>query len=330
MNVRDERARIGMSKTELIKAGELRDIDLEARIQIAQKVGRLMSSPSRTSDHSAAVELARLLVEDVSISVRESLSRELVNCSFLPGDIVDRVSHDIEQISMPFLMAAEAIDDEFLEGIVRDCGDAQQEAVARRDGLSEAISYAICDVGGLEAVDTLLDNDTAVVSDRAAGRVIDRFPVELSLMEKLASRADFPVDVVERVIFKVSAKYGEYLSQKFGLAQDYSSYLTSLATREVFARTLEMAQMPEIENYLKQLKGVNGLTSDLLLNYLQNKHIRLFIAAVAVGVNLPFPVVEERIGQLNKAALSRMLEMAGYSQNVIGVLLIAYERLFRG
>lgn len=316
--------------TDLIRADDLRNIDLEARIQIAKKVGKLLSKAGNSSDQKAAMELARLLVEDVSISVREALSRELQACSFLPKDMVSNLSRDIDQISMPFLMASEAMDDAFLETIVRDCGVAQQEAVARRDGVSEIVSYAICDVGGLEAVDALLENDTADMSERAANRVVDRFPVEVSLMEKLSDRTDLPVAVAERIIFKISARYGEYLSQRFGLAADYSSYLTSLATRQVFARTLEVASQNELMNYLRQLKSVGGLNSDVILGYLQNKNVRLFIAAMAALSGKPFDTVENLIGRPNKPALSRMFNQAGFSPNVIGVLLIAYERLFRG
>lgn len=319
-----------MVKTDLINTEDLKHIDLEARIQIARKVGKLLSNASRSSDHETALELTRLLIEDVSVSVRESLSRELVACSFLPGDIVSQVARDITQISTPFLMASEAIDDDFLEGLVRECGEAQQEAVARRDGVSEAVCFAICDTGGQMAVSTLLDNETATVSERSAVRVIDRFPVEVSLMEKLAGRSDLPVEVVERIIFKVSSRYGEYLSHKFNLADDYSQYLTSLATRDVFAQTLEVAPRWELMNYLNQLNKASGITSDLLLNYLQGKKLRTFIAAVSVVTDLPYEAVREKIGVMNKTALSRMLEIGGFQQSVLGVLLIAYERLFRG
>ncbi|TNE61281.1 MAG: DUF2336 domain-containing protein [Alphaproteobacteria bacterium] len=306
---------------------ELRSIDLEARVEIARKVGRVLARQNSGDSDRDAIELARLLVEDVAVSVREALSRELKSCNFLPKDIIARLAQDIDQVSMPFLVASQAMDDNILEEIVRSCGDGAQTAIARRNGLSEAVGYAISDVGSQDAVETLVDNDSAFLSERSCARVVDRFPEERSLMEKLASRADLPAALVERVIFKVSKHYGEYLNQKFGLSTDYASYLVSMANRQVFSRTLEMAPLSEIENYLTQLHGMKGLTSDVLLNYLQNSNVRLFTMALSVLMGRPYDVMEMALAKGDKKLLARLLETAGFSKSVIGVLLIAYERL---
>lgn len=315
---------------ELTDVEELRNIDLAAREEIARKVGRILSRQSADSANRDAIALARLLVEDVSVSVREALSRELRTCNFLPKDIVTHLAKDIDQISMPFLVASQAMDDDFLEEIVRGCGEGAQEAIAKRRGLSEAVSYAISDVGCQDAVTALVTNDTASLSARSCNRVIDRFPEERSLMELLAERADLPASVVERIIFKVSKRYGEYLSEKFGLATDYASYLVSMANRQVFSRTLEMAPLSEIENYLGQLNTMQGLTSDVLLSYLQNGNVRLFTMSMSVLLGRPYDIMEMALAKGDKKLLARLLETAGFSKSVIGVLLIAFERLLVG
>ncbi len=309
---------------------ELRNIDQKAREEIARKVGRILARQENGNGNEDALQLAQLLVEDVAVSVREALAKELRACSFLPLDLVSKLSQDIDQVSMPFLVASQAIDDAFLEEIVRSCGANAQQAIAQRSSLSEAVSFAISDVGSLGAVTSLIANDGAEISERSCCRVVERFPEERSLMEKLAERADLPPVVVERIIFKVSKRYGEYLSEKFGLATDYASYLVSMANRQVFSRTLEMAPLSEIDNYLKQLMAIDGLTSDVLLNYLQNGNVRLFTMAVAVRLDRPYEAVEGKLAQGDKKIVARLLEAAGFSKSVIGVLLIAYERLIRG
>lgn len=309
---------------------ELRHIDRAAREEIARKVGKILAKQNGTADGRDALALAQLLAEDVAVSVREALARELKVCSFLPKDLVAKLAQDIDQISTPFLMASQAMDDTFLEDIVRSCDESAQEAIALREGLSEAVSYAISDVGSKSAVEHLVGNDTVEMSERSCNRVVDRFPEERSLMEKLAQRADLPAAVVERVIFKISKRYGEYLSEKFGLATDYASYLVSMANRQVFSRTLEMAPQAEVENYLRQLQDVGGLTSDVLLSYLQNANVKLFTTALAILLDRPYDLVEDRLAQGDKKVVARLLEAAGFSKSVIGVLLIAYDRLVRG
>ncbi|MFC3050835.1 DUF2336 domain-containing protein [Kordiimonas pumila] len=306
---------------------QLREISLEGRQEIARKVGRILANTANGLEKQAALELAKALVEDAAVSVREALSAELRTCLFLPKDIVQSIAHDIEQVSMPFLVAASAIDDALLEEIVLSGNEKAQEAIAGRKGLSEAVSFAISDVGTKPAVDTLLSNETADVSKRSCDRVVDRFPDERSLMEKLAARADLPIDVVERIIFKISREYGEYMAKKYRLSNDYASYLVSLANRQVFARTIELAPQAEMENYLRQLHSVKSLGSDMLLNYLQNGHIRLFTTALSILSGKSYRVIEDILNKRDKNLLARQLELAGFSRSVVGVLLIAFERL---
>jgi uncharacterized protein (DUF2336 family) len=311
------------------QADDLKNIGREAREDIAHKVGKILAKQANGPDKEAALELARVLVEDVAVSVREALSHELRTCNFLPKEILRTLASDIEQVSLPFLVASQAMDDEFLEEIILNSGGKAQEAVAGRDGLSEAIGFAISDIGSQDAVETLVGNGTADVSKRSCDRVVDRFPQERSLMEKLASRADLPAEIVERIIFKVSKRYGEYMTEKFELSTDYASYLVSLANRQVFSRTLEMSPQQEVANYLTQLHSIKGLSSDILLNYLQNGNVRLFTAALSVLLNKPYEAIEVRVAQGDKKVLARLLEAAGFARSVVGVLLIAYERLLR-
>ncbi len=309
---------------------DLRNITLQAREEIARKVGKILASESNASDKEAALELAQTLVEDVAVSVREALANELRICNFLPKDLVSTLANDVDEISLPFLVASQAVNDEFLEDIIKNCGDSAQEAVASRKGISEAVSFAICDTACHSAVDVLVDNETADIAERGSKRVIDRFPADRSLMEKLSERSDFPADLAERVVFKVSKQFGQYLIKRFSISTDYASYLVSIANRQVFTRTLEMAPLAEVENYLKQLRDENALNSDVLLHYMQNNHVRLFTTAIAVLIDKPFSAVEPVLARGDKKILARLLETAGFSKSVVGVLLIAYERLLRG
>lgn len=306
---------------------DLHNLEQDARRDIARKVGRILSSSEDVTEQKAALELAKALAEDVAVTVREALSQELKSCIFLPKELLSIVATDIEQVSNPFLIASEAMDDDFLEEIVRSCGDRHQEAVARRVGISEAVSFAISNIGCHGAVDQLSANDTAEMSTRSFNRVIERFPQDIGLMEKLASRADLPIEVIEKLVFKVSKQYGELLIGKFGISRDYSSYLVSLVNRQVFSRTLEMSPQAEIENYLSQLHARQNLGSDVLLTYLQNNNLRLFTTSLAVLKGQPYEKIEKLVAKRDKKILARLLESVGFSTAVIGVLLISYERL---
>ncbi len=314
---------LGMT-ADLISERELRDVDLVARVEIAQKVGRLLSRTPVENDRELLLQLARILVEDVSVSVREALAKELKQCSFLPQDIIERVTQDIDQVATPFLIASAAISDAFLEKIARQCSETAQEAIASREYLAEVVAYAISDVGTVSAVETLVRNETAEMSERIAGRVVDRFPEVQSLMEAMASRADLPASIIDRIIFKISRQYAEHLVKSFNLSTDYASYLTSLAHRSVFAQALEKSTSEEIDSYLHQLKDIEELNADILLSYIQKGHIRLFAAAIAVLLDRDLEEILPPIKSGHVHLMTEWLGRAGLSRPMVKTLREAY------
>jgi uncharacterized protein (DUF2336 family) len=312
---------------EIVSGAAVKNVDVAARMEIARKVGVILSGEFPASDREAAVQLAAVLVEDVAVSVRERLAIELTKCTFLPEDIINQITCDLDSVAVPFLVSSKALDDEFLEELVRDSSAAIQTAIASRDSISEILAYSVCDVGTLEAVDTLVGNNGARFSIRSCEKVIDRFPEEVGLMEKLAQRADLPINVVERIVFKVSESFSEYLVERFKLAHDYAEYLTTLAKRQVFARSASMISSKEAMNYLSRLHKKGGLNSEVLLSALQHKNLKFFVAGLAVLLNSDFDKTEKMLDHGESEALAKMLNLIGFTKSICGVLMIAYDRL---
>jgi len=310
---------------DVISEQELREVDLVARVEIAQKVGRLLSRlEDGHSDRDILLQLARFLVEDISVSVREALAKELRSCQFLPDDLIAYVAQDIDQVAMPFVIASKAISDAFLEKIARQCTEGVQEAIAARGNLAETIAYIISDVGTESAVEILMRNDSAEVSERVVNRAVDRFPESQSLMEAIAGRAGLPVAVIERIILMVSREYAEHLVGKFELSTDYTTYLTSLAQRSVFSKTLDKAAKPELLGYLRELDDVGQLTSDTLMTFLRQGHIRLFAAAIAVMLDRDIEDILPPIKSGHVELLTGWLARAGLERPIIKALREAY------
>lgn len=315
-------ADIGIDPTELL------DIDLPSRLDVARKVGALVRREKDPKEREAALTLAGMLAADTSISVREALGRELKTCQALPTDLLVKITADIDQISVPFLLASKALDDGLLLDLISEGSLGVQEAIADRDAISEQVTFALCDEAGREAVHIVIENNGATLSKKAISRMTDRFPEDRSLLEKLVTRSDMVPELAEKVIFKVSEKFSQYLSDRFGLASDYATYLLDQSKKKLFHRTLDMARPDEVMNYLKQLHDRGGLTSDLLLSFAQENLVRLFIATIAVQLKQSYPVVEKRLNAGNVAVLNKMLARIGYEKSVSGAIGIAYKRLF--
>lgn len=309
-----------------INSDELKLVDRVERIELARKIGQFLSGNQQGQDRATGEDLARMLAADTSVAVREALALELRNSSVLPADLVERIARDLDQVAVPFLIAAKALTDDLLEQIVRECGDAAQEAIARRDGVSEPVSYAICDVAREPAVTTLFANPGAEISERTCHRATDRFPDSQSLLQVMAARADLPLSVAESVIERVSDVVAERLVKHYQLGEDLASYLLGSAKRRVFSDTMEAAPTEEVLAYLKRLHRVGALTSDYLLQAIQMGHLRTFRIILALLADAPMEKVTRDLEQRGRMALDRLLKQADLSQSVAGVIVIAYER----
>lgn len=319
----------------MIELSELQNVDRISRIDIAHKVGHIIqreqsNNTEDSAESQSALEVAKLLAQDASIAVREALSHELRECQYLPASLIEMIVNDIDQVAMPFLVVSEALDDELLEQLVNSCGEAVKEAIAQRNGLSEMVSFAISDLGGRDAVENLVENDTADVSLRTAQRVVDRFPEDSLLLNQLSKRADLPMEIVETLIFKLSRQYSEYLMHKFHLAEDYSSYLSTLANKSVFLQSLDIAPVAEVQNYLEQLHSVRQLTGDKILGYIQKGHLRLFTSSISILANRHYDTVEKSLAKGGRKVLNKLLHEANIPDNICGVLTLAFERHIRG
>ena len=310
----------------LVSKAELQNIDREARVEIARKVGCLLLSDKRSSDRSAALDLARLLAEDVSIAVRVALSEQVRAAPYLPDELVEKLASDIEQVSCPFVMGFKAVDDKFLISMLDTCGDELQNSIAERKEVSEALTYAICDVACVRAVSTLMSNDGAILNENSAVRVTQRFPEDTPLLESMAKRADLPIEIVKSIIFKVSRKYSEYLASKFELTADYSEYIISLAERQVFHQTLELSPDSEVYNYFCQLNDEGAITSDLLFSYIQKGFVKVFTMAVAAKTGKAPEILRKALEVDSSKVLGKLLKKCGYSRAVVGAMVVAFER----
>lgn len=310
----------------LVSRVELQNVDREARVEIARKVGQLLCSENRSDDHETALELAQLLTEDVSIAVRTALSNQLRAAPHLPDELVVKLINDIEQVSIPFLIATNAVDDKCLMKLMASCSGLLQESIASRQEISEALTFTICDVGTVEAVSVLMSNDGAKLNESSATKVIERFPEEMTLLECMSKRADLPAEVVKSLIFKVSREYSEYLAQKFELTADYSEYIVSLAERQVFQQSLESFPDFEVHNYFCQLNEEGALTSELLFGYIQQGYVKIFTMALAARTGQSPKALKDALEMDSAKVIGELLTKCDYSRAVIGAIVVAFER----
>src|SRR5262245_36281501 len=154
------------------------DVDPQVRTELARKIGRLLPD-LLTSERERVCELTletlQKLADDQLPRVRAILAQEIAGLACVPKDIVLKLAHDAEEtVRVPILEYSPLLsDNDLLEIIATARAQSALAAIARRKGVSEAVSDAIVASLDIPSVAALLANPNARIREEAIEKIID-------------------------------------------------------------------------------------------------------------------------------------------------------------
>ena len=299
------------------------------RRHLADTVGRFLAVEPDDHRRQPIEDLARILSQDLCLDVREALAKEVRSCGYLPEDLAETKATDDEDISIPFLSECPAISDRILEQIVRDTGEEARVAIAGRETIAEPVGFAIAEVGGETSVERLVENEGAEMSDRICLGMAERFEDRTDLMDKIASRPDLTLQIVDILIQRITEAAGSNLVQRYGLAEDYSSYVAGQSRRRALHKIFNGASDGEVEAYLRRLHRVGELTSDIILQFLGDGQMSFFEISMAVKANVPRSNISVLLREGGEAGLERMLEKTGIPEDLHPLMRTTYSEYLK-
>jgi len=191
---------------QLLKLAE--DRSGESRRQLIEQISDLfMADECRLTEHQRALMLDILikLISELETVVRRELASSLAEGEHVPAELVRLLANDRIEIARPVLEKSGTLRDEDLIEVVRNRSDEHRFCIAMRERVSEQVSDALVENGGVDVVEALLRNQDAELSKRAMeylvaeSRRVDRF------QEPLLSRHDLEPELAHRMFWWVSA-----------------------------------------------------------------------------------------------------------------------------
>lgn len=281
------------------------------KVALASQVGAYLASNSEIKDRAVVENLARVLSDDVSQLVRQTLAMEIRSCSFLPDDVAERIALDVQEVAVPFLEATQAFAAERLARLVPELKEFGCVAVARRDHVPAEVSRAVVQFGGERAVATLMDNVGAEVPEDVYLTVIDRFSDEEPIMESLAGRPDLPMLIVESVIAHVSDAVRNELVVDYGVSTELAHMLSEEARVASLSKVLGSATIEQVSSHVRDLANRNELTAPVVLSLVEKGNRRFFEVAMAELVGIPLTNVRALMRSGGDMGIDRLLSCAG-------------------
>jgi len=298
----------------VLPVGDVRSMlqgkSVEERCRIAARLGPMFDPDHPSADARAAEELARFLVEDAVVLVREALAQGVRHSRFLPKPLAKRIAHDIETVAGPFLEVTEVFSDEELQALAITVAEHARSAIARRTAVSEQLAHSLAEVGGPDTARTLLGNKGAQLGGISLRLLYERFEHEASVLEQMTGRPELPLDVVENLFSRVSRAASRKLSETYGVP-DFTEPLIAEARSNALLRALRDAPSRSLASFVQGLDGRNELCPLLILRALRGGHVEFFEMAMATRADIPIENVRKLMRQGGALATAKLSQKAG-------------------
>jgi uncharacterized protein (DUF2336 family) len=253
------------------------------RVLVENMTDLYLSADGRLSERERALmnDILVKLVREMEFAVRKALAERLAGERNAPPEIVRLLANDQIDIARPLLVGSAVLADPDLIEIVKHRTQDHLIAVAMRAHLGPEVSDAIVARADPAAIEALLRNGDAAISQRtleflvAESERVDRF------QEPLVRRADLPPQLAARMLWWVSAALRTALVQKFqvdaGLVDGAIGAAARQALRAPAQRSLDEAARQMVDG----LGDGHPLDERFLLQALRSGRPAAFVAAFA-------------------------------------------------
>lgn len=280
-----------------------------SKADTAAKIAQTLSNEEMSpEERGIAMSIFRLLLTDVEVLVRRSLSENLKSYPTLPRDIALALANDIAEVATPVLETSKVLTDVDLIAILKTQPGEHQRAIATRDYVSPTLSAAIVELGEETAVAALMGNNGADILEPTFQRALDRFPESDDIMAPMVARDRIPASVAERLVTLVSENLREQLVAKHDLSPDTAADIVLQSRERAIADFGSRISSDSQLALARELKRNGRLTPTLLVRTLCTGDIDFFECALSVLADVPVENAWRLIHDPGKGGLRAICE----------------------
>ena len=299
----------------------------ETRAQTAGKVAAEFAEGELTeAEREQAEAIFRLMAQDVSVRVRESLSKNLQAAAGLSHDIALKLAQDVTSVALPILKSSEVLTDDDLIDIIQSQDAEKQTAIAQRPTVSTQVADSLIDTGNEKAVARLVANEGAELTERSFDRVMVEYGESEAVSDSLSRRNNMPVEVAERVVNAISERLENFLLNEGNLSPDKICNLI-MQTRE--RATVDLVAsgrtVTDIETLVAQLQKNGRLSSSLILRALCMGDLAFFEAAMARLAKIPIKNARLLIHDEGSLGLQSLYLKTGLPEKLFPAIRVAVD-----
>ncbi|MDP6390029.1 MAG: DUF2336 domain-containing protein [Alphaproteobacteria bacterium] len=293
------------------------DPDEEVRIELAQKIGRLIPDISENQKDQLSkmtLEIIEILARDEIDRVRGIISDEIKRAKNVPQPLVRRLAEDVELIvSAPVLEYSPLLGDkDLLEIVAQGIEGGALSAIARRENLSGTVSDAVVETKDVGAVAELLSNETAKIKKKTLEMVAVDAEDHTEWHAPLVNRDNLPIRTIRRIASFVSASLFETLIERNTVEPKAVDEMRTKVRKRIDSGALQEDEF-EITTDTRAEKMFNaGKLNDKVMGKAIDGNDHVFVRkALALMADLPVETVAKMLGAGSGKAVTALSWKAG-------------------
>ncbi|MDP9591077.1 UNVERIFIED_ORG: uncharacterized protein (DUF2336 family) [Shinella zoogloeoides] len=252
------------------------------RAKAASVLARAYAKARIAPDDRRAAEMAMIfLLDDPAPKVRLALAEALASCADAPRAVILPLAEDQPEIAAHIILCSCLLTDADLVDLAAKGSDVTRMLIANRSHVSRVVSAALAEVGDVEDVLALLENEGAMLSRRSLARIAERLGHDADIRALLLDREDLPSDARHALVEKVgTALAGFGLIQAAvgtGRVERITREACDVATIGMVA-DVAPTEMPAL---VEHLRVTGRLTPVFLMHALCTGRAEFFVAAIA-------------------------------------------------
>jgi uncharacterized protein (DUF2336 family) len=271
-------------------------------------------------------EILQKLVRELELDVRKRLAERFAVIPGAPVELMVMLANDQIEVARPILQGSAVLRDPDLIEVVKYRTREHMLAVAMRAPLGPDVSDAIVERGDEVAIEALLRNEDAALSQRsleylvAESERIDRF------QEPLVRRADLPPKLAARMFWWVSAALRQAIVNGFAVNPALVDDIVEETTRAAIADSRTQAMDDAARRLIDELVGTQILDERFLLQALRSGRVAAFVAAIAKLARLDPRVVRRVVFEPGGQSLAMVCKAIGLERSAVSNILLLAQR----
>lgn len=303
----------------------LRDDSPDSRSTILEKVAGHYNGHTLTErEQEIAEHIFRLLMRDLSIRVRQTLSERMKDNESVPRDIVLHLANDVESVAVPVLRDSKVLSDADLVNIVETSHDLDKLlAITERETVSERVSGALVETQYAQVVTSLLGNEGAEITTNDLGKIASEMGDNDEVAKALAQVPNLPLAVVERLITRASEAVASELKEKYNVSDDILKEDSARAREVLMLRLLEGdLDEQEMASLVTQMWENKTLSPSIMMTALCKGQNLFFTMALAKMAKVPLSNAAKLVNDRGVHGFAGIYQKSGLPETMMDAMRI--------